>query len=501
VLAVPPAHAAFPGANGKIAFERDVGGNHDIYVMNENGLGVTPLTTDPANDEDPAWSPDGTKIAFVSNRDGYPACLSNPNSPCLPEIYVMNADGSNQTRLTHTQNVEEVEPAWTPDGTKITYTDPADFCGPGDPCLPAIHAIYADGSGAAPSPAICGSQPAWSPDGARLAYVANCGTQGGIFTVKPDGTDDRSFGGGSEPDWAPYGNTIVFLGDAGISRRNLDASGFIILDRNGADPAWSPDRDKIAFSRGSSISSDIWVMNAADGTGQVNLTSNPSGTYDRDPSWQAVPSHGFARPKGATPAYVPLTVAYKPCVSWNRAHGPPFSLLSCNPPVQASDYLTVGTLDANQQRANSSGFAQYDAKPGNLSTPADEADVKLTLSILDVRKKDLSDYPGELSIETTRRISDKDNSPPAPFSGDTSATAQDFPFSAGVPCATTSDTTIGSLCSLSTTADTLVPGSVKEGMRSIWQLSRVLVYDGGADGDADTASDNTLFMDQGIFVP
>jgi dipeptidyl aminopeptidase/acylaminoacyl peptidase len=85
-LAMVPAIAesAFPGQNGKIAFSS----LNDIYVVEPDGTGVTKLTTNPATDTDPAWSPDGAKIAFASSRDG--------NS----EIYVMNADGTSQTRIT-----------------------------------------------------------------------------------------------------------------------------------------------------------------------------------------------------------------------------------------------------------------------------------------------------------------------------------------------------------------------------------------------------------------
>jgi hypothetical protein len=157
-------------------------------------------------------------------------------------------------------------------------------------------------------------------------------------------------------------------------------------------------------------------------------------------------------------------------------------------------------LDSNGQKAGATAWIGQRTVIGNPSTPEDEADVKLTTSISDVRNKDLSDYAGELQIADTRRITDKDNTP-NPGGGTGAATVQDLPFSATVPCATTSDTTIGSLCSIETTADTLVPGSVKEGKRSIWQLSQIQVYDGGSDQDADTTSDNTLFMDEGIFVP
>jgi dipeptidyl aminopeptidase/acylaminoacyl peptidase len=83
-----PAGAAFPGANGKIAFTSDRDGNSEIYVMNADGSGQTRLTNDGAIDNEPVWSPDGTKIAFWTERNG-PA-----------EIYVMNADGSGQINLT-----------------------------------------------------------------------------------------------------------------------------------------------------------------------------------------------------------------------------------------------------------------------------------------------------------------------------------------------------------------------------------------------------------------
>ena len=77
-----------PGGNGKSAFASDRDGNNEIYMMNANGTGQTRLTNNSASDSDPAWSADGTKIAFVSNRDGN------------FEIYKMNADGTGQTGVT-----------------------------------------------------------------------------------------------------------------------------------------------------------------------------------------------------------------------------------------------------------------------------------------------------------------------------------------------------------------------------------------------------------------
>ena len=136
---------------------------------------------------------------------------------------------------------------------------------------------------------------------------------------------------------------------------------------------------------------------------------------------------------------------------------------------------------------------------GNTATEADEADVRFTFTLSDVRRKaDLSDYTGELQAKTSVRMTDL-------FSGpreNESATVSDFPFPFTVPCAATpSDSGIGSTCAVSTTADAVVPGSVPEGTRAIWELGQFQVDDGGADGVAATEGDNTPFARQGIFTP
>jgi hypothetical protein len=131
--------------------------------------------------------------------------------------------------------------------------------------------------------------------------------------------------------------------------------------------------------------------------------------------------------------------------------------------------------------------------------PGPNADVRFDVSITDVRKKgDLSDYTGELRADAALRITDKNNAPNPGGPGPGTVSDTDFPFT--VPCAATTDPTIGSTCSVSTSANAVVPNSVVTGQRAIWELGQVKVYDGGVGGVAGSA-DATLFMDQGIFTP
>jgi FtsP/CotA-like multicopper oxidase with cupredoxin domain len=211
----------------------------------------------------------------------------------------------------------------------------------------------------------------------------------------------------------------------------------------------------------------------------------------------APPASGFARPKGATPMRVPLVQAYEPCAAPNRNHGPPLAFPSCGPPVQASDHLTVGTPDANTRAANSVGFTKFNVLAGDPGTPEDDADVGVTVNVSDVRDKaTLADYTGELMTKVTRRITDH-------YSGNSQtevATVADVPLEVAVPCAGTPDPAVGGSCAVNTSLDALLPGSVTEGKRAIWQLDGIDVYDGGPDGAAETAG-NTLFATQGVFVP
>jgi len=219
------------------------------------------------------------------------------------------------------------------------------------------------------------------------------------------------------------------------------------------------------------------------------------------------------RPKGATPLRVSLAVAYKACTNPNRQHGAPLATLSCNPPVQASSFLTVGTGDAwAGTTPKSIGSVRLDVK---ATSPED---VKIVSNISDVRcignsapgfcatantdNAGVPDYSGELNGTANIRITDHFNGPIGACGACTDpATVQDLAFPVAATCATTaSDGTVGSTCTANTSANGTVLGSVQDNKRANVEIQQININDGGQDGTASTPG-NTLFETQGIWIP
>ncbi|MDX6695820.1 MAG: eukaryotic-like serine/threonine-protein kinase [Blastocatellia bacterium] len=242
------------------------------------GTGVTRLTTDAAADVQPRWSPDMSRIAFASARDG------------KYEIYTMDRDGKSLQRLTF-NSVDDFMPAWSPDGQKIAFTSKRD----GNDEIYVMNADSSNQENLTKHPAD-DSRPAWSPDGRKLVFTSNRGEDPAnfdLYMVDADGgnpvrlTTDVGFD--SDPAWSPDGRKIAFsskrTGNFEVYVMNTDGSQQANISHNSSyngKPAWSPDGKQIAFTSNRTTKFEIFLM-APDGSNQRQLTD--TGVTNDEPSW------------------------------------------------------------------------------------------------------------------------------------------------------------------------------------------------------------------------
>jgi hypothetical protein len=302
---LPAGAAAFPGEPGPLAFVSDRDGNYEIYSQNLDGSGLVNLTNDPGTDQSPAWSADGRRLAFTSFRGG----------DGRQAIYVMNADGSDQTRVSpETAGVsDDATPAWSPAGDRLAFASTRPF---GDSWR--VWTMNADGTNAAPLSDQFAIDPAWSPDGSQIAFAGRDAQTGtlAIHVANADGSNayrvTQSPLQETQPAWSADGHWLAFARDDDSGGQSLViayvgggteqqvTSGFF-----DANPVWSPDMRWLAFQRRAGAGErELFILSTALDGPAVPLDDLPGA--NGEPDWSVRAAAPPPPPGDATPPVISI---------------------------------------------------------------------------------------------------------------------------------------------------------------------------------------------------
>jgi Tol biopolymer transport system component len=233
----PPTRAASRPAGGLLYVREGVHqGGYDVWVANPDGTSQRNLTSDPASDGEPDWSPDGRRVVYASR----PSPCQRPT--CQSDLYAIDRDGSRRVRLTRTPQ-DEGTPDWAPDGTRIAYTrrDEDRF---------TVWVMRADGSGQRRLTDDPGTDPDWAPDGKRLLYLHDGSGGRLLYTINADGSARQRLGNLDvvrTARWSPDGTSIALTAHDAVWIVNADGTGLHRIRQSAAYPSWSPDGRQLVF--------------------------------------------------------------------------------------------------------------------------------------------------------------------------------------------------------------------------------------------------------------
>jgi eukaryotic-like serine/threonine-protein kinase len=284
-----PAPRGLGGGTGEIAFVSDRGGTMQIYILAVEGAVEPSLLAEiPGGACQPAWSPDGRQIVFVS------PCAAQDETYPDSSLHLINADGSGWMPLS-VGAVGNYDPVWSPDGTQIAFTTLREGLPQNYLYSVADQTVKSISSGLSHD-----FQPAWSPDGTQIAFISTRIGGSLVFVMAVPGTEVFQFSRdpatfNTHPRWSPDGNTLLYMqlnniGNPILFDALVEKQGFseqLVTTEFTApmrDPAYSPDSFWVTFSSNrDGINHDIWMITAS-GVETTRLTTNLA--YDFDPAWR-----------------------------------------------------------------------------------------------------------------------------------------------------------------------------------------------------------------------